>query len=185
MKRPRRRSLAPSRFTRSAAVFTACGEPELQRAVEAAISSLPEDADDPNAPQIAWLTDEEAALAKAQSEGKPVLIDFGARWCEGCKRLDRETFPSTKVRKESQRFVALRIDLSEDDGEAERIRRKYRIGGLPVLLLLDKRGNEVERLVDFVEPAELVATMKCSAPTRTASASRSSLESMEMASRDP
>ena len=29
-----------------------------------------------NAPEITWLTNEEAALAKANAEGKPVLIDI-------------------------------------------------------------------------------------------------------------
>jgi thioredoxin:protein disulfide reductase len=127
----------------------------------------PPDDGDPNVPAIAWLTNEEEALAKARAEGKPVVIDFGAHWCDGCRRLDKETFPSTNVRKESQRFVPLRIDLSDDNAESERIRQKYGIGGLPVLLFLDKRGNEVERLNDFVRPAELVAAMKCSAPSRT------------------
>ena len=69
-------------------------------------------------PELHWETSESAALAKANEEHKPVLIDFGASWCGACKELDEKTFPDPKVQKEGARFVALHIDASDDDDPA-------------------------------------------------------------------
>ena len=42
-----------------------------------------------------WLTDYSAARAKAEVEGKPLMINFtGSNWCSGCVRLNKEIFRS-------------------------------------------------------------------------------------------
>ena len=117
---------------------------------------------DPNAPAIAWLTDEEAARAKATTEGKPMIIDFGATWCTACKELEHETFPDPTVRSEAQRFVTLRLDMSDDEAtQTKALTEKYKIAGLPTVLMLDKNGKEVVRFNEFVKPAKFYAAMKC------------------------
>ncbi len=117
---------------------------------------------DPNAPEITWLTDEKEALAKASSEGKPVLIDFGAEWCAACKKLEHQTFPDANVRSEAQRFVALRVDATDDEDKTViELKDKYKVVGLPTVIMLDKTGKEVVRFNDFVKPDEFYAAMKC------------------------
>jgi thioredoxin:protein disulfide reductase len=117
---------------------------------------------DPNAPAIAWLTDEQAARAKATSEGKPMLIDFGATWCKACKELEHDTFPDPTVRSEAQRFVSLRLDMSDDDAkETKMLTEKYKIAGLPTVLMLDKNGKEVVRFNEFVKADKFYTAMKC------------------------
>jgi len=119
---------------------------------------------DPNAPAIAWMTDENVALAKAKAEGRPMLIDFGAEWCPACKELEHETFPDANVRREAQRFVALRADLTDDDDEkVKALRKKYGIDGLPVVILLDAEGKEVVRFNEFVKADRFYSAMKCNA----------------------
>jgi thiol:disulfide interchange protein DsbD len=117
---------------------------------------------DPNAPAITWLTNEESALAKARAEGKPVLIDFGAEWCAACKKLEHQTFPDPNVRAEAARFVALRVDATDDeDPTIARLKDKYKVVGLPTVIMLDKSGKEVVRFNDFVLPDKFYAAMKC------------------------
>ena len=105
-------------------------------------------------PALHWETSEPAALAKANEEHKPVLIDFGASWCTACKELDEKTFPDPKVQKEGARFVALHIDASDDDDPAiTKLREKYKATeGLPVVVFLDSHGNEAKRFTEYVAP---------------------------------
>ncbi|HVH44971.1 MAG TPA: cytochrome c biogenesis protein CcdA [Labilithrix sp.] len=125
---------------------------------------------DSNAPAITWLTNEEAALAKASSEGKPVLIDFGAEWCAACKKLEHQTFPDPSVRSEAQRFVALRVDATDDeDANVTRLKDKYKVVGLPTVIMLDKNGKEVVRFNDFVKADQFYTAMKCNVPSDTGS----------------
>jgi len=125
---------------------------------------------DPNAPKIAWMKSEKseaAAFAQAKAEGKPLLLDFGATWCQGCKHLDESTFPDARVRAEAQRFVSVKVDLSDDEGdEAERIKKLYGVTALPVVLILDENGKELIRFNEPVAPERLYAAMKCKAPKR-------------------
>jgi thioredoxin:protein disulfide reductase len=116
---------------------------------------------DPNAPAIVWLTSEETAQAKAQAEGKPMLIDFGAEWCIACKELEHKTFTDPSVRSEGQRFVALRVDATDDeDKEVSRLKDKYKVRGLPTVIMLDKHGKEAVRFNEFVKPEAFRAAMK-------------------------
>jgi thioredoxin:protein disulfide reductase len=116
---------------------------------------------DPNAPAIVWLTSEDAAQAKAQAEGKPMLIDFGAEWCTACKELEHKTFTDPSVRTEGQRFVALRVDATDDeDKEVTRLKDKYQVRGLPTVIMLDKHGKEMVRFNEFVKPDAFRAAMK-------------------------
>ncbi len=116
---------------------------------------------DKSAPEITWVTSEEAGRAQAQAAGKPVMIDFGASWCKACKELEHETFPATAVRKEAQRFVAIRVDATDDEvPETARLTKKYDVKGLPTVIMLDKDGKEVVRFTEFVKPEPFLAAMK-------------------------
>lgn len=111
--------------------------------------------------QIAWVVSEEQGRAKATAEGKPVIIDFGATWCEGCKEFEHKTFPDVTVRTEAQRFVAIKVDASDDEApDTVRVQKKYGVVGLPTVILLDKSGNEIVRFTEFVPPEKFVAAMK-------------------------
>jgi thioredoxin:protein disulfide reductase len=117
---------------------------------------------DANAPEIAWMTNEEEALAKANAEGKPVLIDFGAEWCAACKKLEHQTFPDPNVRSEAQRFVTLRVDATDDeDVNINKLKDKYKVVGLPTVIMLDKNGKEAVRFNDFVKADQFYMAMKC------------------------
>ncbi len=107
---------------------------------------------------IAWESSEAAARARAVSEHKPLLVDFGASWCGACKELDEKTFPDPRVRSEGGRFVSLHVDATDDDDpEVARVRKKYGVTeGLPVVLLFGSDGAEAFRFTEFV-PADRFA----------------------------
>ena len=116
---------------------------------------------DPNAPAITWVDNEQAGRAKATAENKPVLVDFGATWCTACKELEHNTFPNPGVRTEAQRFVAIHVDATDDDApDTKRLQEKYKVVGLPTVIMLDAAGNEVARFNEFVGPDKFIAAMK-------------------------
>ncbi len=115
----------------------------------------------PKGGAIQWLASEVDGRAKATAENRPVLIDFGATWCTACKELEHNTFPNPDVQAEATRFVAIRVDATDDENaETKRLQEKYKIVGLPTVLMLDKNGNEVVRFNEFVEPGKFVAAMR-------------------------
>ena len=110
---------------------------------------------------IVWLAKETDAIAKASAEKKPLIIDFGASWCKACKELEELTFPDARVRGEAQRFVALRVDASDDDSpEVKVLQAKYKVVGLPTVVILDSAGKESARFNEFAPPDRFAAALK-------------------------
>ena len=108
-----------------------------------------------------WLDDEKQALETSKTEQKPLLIDFTADWCSACKRLARETFTENEIRTQLARFVLLKLDASDDDDpRVVDVQKRYRVVGLPTVILIDSKGNEVRRFTDFVPSKELLPVLK-------------------------
>jgi len=126
------------------------------------VSWLPQShTSDSSAPPIAWTTSESEGLRKAAAEGRPTLIDFGAEWCAACKELEHETFPDPAVRSAAAKFVAIHIDATDDENaEVRQLQAKYRVVGLPTVLLLDRSGKEVARFVEFIKPPAFAAALR-------------------------
>lgn len=53
-------------------------------------------------------------------------------------------------------YVAIKINLDSERSLA----RKYRVGGIPALLIFDRQGNLKERINGYVPADNLVATLK-------------------------
>jgi thioredoxin:protein disulfide reductase len=115
----------------------------------------------PTAPPVAWSSDEVDAARRAQAEGRPMILDFGATWCAACAELEKETWPDPCFRSEAARYVAVKIDGTDDESaEWVRLSQKYApIAGLPVVIVVDSQGKEAARYTEFVSAEELVAVM--------------------------
>jgi len=93
------------------------------------------------------------ALAKASSQNKTVLIEFGASWCVWCKRF--QTYVSApEVRDIIQaHYVIVNLTVDEDTpeqkllenagGEAAKIKWGGEKSGLPFYVFLDGRGRKI------------------------------------------
>lgn len=96
---------------------------------------------------IQWFPYSEMMLSQAAQEGKPVFIDFYADWCAPCKELDAKTFSTPEVTGRSKDFIMLKVDLtSTDDPQAEALRKKYQVKGVPTLVFLKPDGQEIPDL---------------------------------------
>ena len=114
--------------------------------------------------EIEWQPYSEQAVAAAGREGKGVIIDTFADWCIPCKELDQVTFTDASVKREAERFVRLKLDLTGNDpnSEAGRARDKFRIRGVPTIVFLDPAGRERAdlRLEGFEKPNLFLSRMK-------------------------
>ncbi len=103
----------------------------------------------------------EEARALALTEKRPMLVDFTATWCGACKKLDAETFSDPEVMKESQRFVAVKVDATNDeDPRVREVMQKLSVVGLPTVVLLSAEGAESGRFTDFVPPSTMLGSLQ-------------------------
>ena len=109
---------------------------------------------------VGWRGDESAALADARGAGRPVLIDFTAEWCGACHELDKLTWSDPTVSATLGGFVALRLDMTRKNPETEAIRSRWKVSGLPTVIVLDRRGNEVDRFFGFRPPEQVLPLLQ-------------------------
>ncbi|MFJ3202618.1 thioredoxin family protein [Streptomyces sp. NPDC086989] len=87
----------------------------------------------------------DAALRTAKSEGRMVLLDFGANWCGNCKAADKVfAQPQTAaILGDSYRMV--KIDIGGNSSANSALLRKYSPSGgtytMPVLVVVSPSGS--------------------------------------------
>ncbi|MBU0474588.1 MAG: protein-disulfide reductase DsbD [Bacteroidetes bacterium] len=97
----------------------------------------------------------------ALQNNNKIIIDFYADWCIPCKELDALTFSDAKVISALANFKSLKVDMTKSlSEETEIIREKFNIVGMPTILLIDSKGNEVERLTGFMNAKEFLEMVK-------------------------
>jgi thioredoxin 1 len=99
----------------------------------------------------------QSSLMAAQREHKWVLVDVFATWCGPCHEMDAIYAKSDVAAALASDFIATKKDGERDEGLA--IYGKYHVVGFPTLLVLNERGEEVDRIMGSVSAAELIKTL--------------------------
>ncbi len=101
------------------------------------------------------------ARSRAQREGRPFLVDFTAAWCTACHELDKATFAEPRVASEAGRFVAVKVDATDqDDPKVESAMKEFGVIGLPTVVVFDSAGKEAARYTEFVEAPRFLAALE-------------------------
>ncbi len=102
-----------------------------------------------------WMTDAQAAMARAKAENKVLLMDFtGSDWCVWCHRLDGEVFSTDTFKKYAdENLVLLKLDFprktpqSEDEKKQNReLAEQYGIQGFPTVLVFNPKGDKIGQM---------------------------------------
>ncbi len=110
---------------------------------------------------IAWQHYDSKILTAGVGEKRGVIIDFYADWCIPCHELDASTFSNQKVIDEARNFHTLKADMTKSlSPEVEALKEKYKIVGVPTVLILDSKGNEAKRITGFVSADEFYNIIK-------------------------
>lgn len=129
---------------------------EGRAGMDVAIATWPAVEDTPASPARAHHLDSarnlDAAMARAQAEGKQILIDFTAIWCPPCNQLSAEVLRDPTDANLFADLVVLEVDA--DDFDSWPLKDRYDVGGYPTLVRTDAAGDELDRLVGYPgEPA--------------------------------
>src|SRR4051812_23068143 len=84
--------------------------------------------------------DEQSFRAEVLEESRPVLLDFGARWCQPCKALT--PIAASIAAEYTGRLKVVAIDADD----CPELAARYRVRAMPTLIVID-RGQEVRRHV--------------------------------------
>jgi thioredoxin-related protein len=105
--------------------------------------------------ELNWLTDYDAALKQARTEGKLVLIDFtGSDWCIWCIKLKREVFDTREFGAfANANLVLLEVDFPRRKAQTEQQRAKnsvlqsrYGVEGYPTVIVANPDGHPLAQL---------------------------------------
>ena len=116
------------------------------------------------ATEIEWLSYDEG-LVKAKKEGKHLFVDFTAKWCGWCKKMDKTTFVEPEIVKMlNNDFVAVKVwgdSNNELDIEGYKITEKnlaskdYKVRGYPTFWFLDPAGTKLGAVSGYQPAANL------------------------------
>jgi thioredoxin-related protein len=106
-----------------------------------------------------WLDDVATARARAEREGKPILVDLWADWCVWCKRLEQDVFSTPEFRDYARRFVLLRVD-TEDGADGARLMEDFEVESLPTTMLVTPDLVEIGELRGYLPTERFLQSLE-------------------------
>jgi FKBP-type peptidyl-prolyl cis-trans isomerase 2 len=107
---------------------------------------------------IDWIENQDAGLAQAKKEGKPVFLLLYADWCGWCKKTMTETIPDPRVSALKNKFVWMKLNSDKEI----KYKKQYEQNGYPLMLVLNPDGTLRKRIDGYRDAVglkkELVGT---------------------------
>lgn len=103
-----------------------------------------------------WMTDYEAARAKAIAEKKKLFLDFSTTWCGACKKLDKDVLSRPDIQELLKHYVPVKIDATDPETQPyARLEKTLAIQGYPTLTILDpQKETAVKQWLGYISAVE-------------------------------
>ena len=115
-----------------------------------------------------WMADFDAAKAKAQSDKKPLLVDFtGSDWCSACKSLEAAVLNKPEFLAYAKgKFILVKVDLpmrAQMDPalkqKNQELVKQYNVEGFPTILVMTPKGEVAGGFVGAKASTDAVKTV--------------------------
>ncbi|HOD67313.1 MAG TPA: thioredoxin fold domain-containing protein [candidate division Zixibacteria bacterium] len=111
--------------------------------------------------EIQWVA-YDVGLQRAAAEKKHVLVDFTAKWCGFCKKMDRETFAKPEVVEMiNANFIPVKVDGDSQKElnvngykitEANLAKKEFGVRGYPTFWFLKSDGSKLGQITGYRPP---------------------------------
>lgn len=108
--------------------------------------------------ELEWETWSPGRVAELRAEGRPIYVDFTARWCLTCKLNKARVFGSEAVLKrfDELNVALLKADLTQENPEASREIERFGRGAVPMnLIYLPDRETPI-LLPELIGPEDVL-----------------------------
>jgi len=111
-------------------------------------------------PPLTWQSYSPVSLRSATRAGKPAVVAVAAAWCAPCVEMERTTFRDPAVVALTRGFLLFRVDVTASTSGASTGLSQPRVAAVPTIILFDRRGREVSRLVGYISPTTFARALE-------------------------
>jgi thiol:disulfide interchange protein DsbD len=107
--------------------------------------------------KINWTKYDENLILEAKKQNNKLIIDVWADWCIPCKEFETITFKDPKVIQKMNEFKCFKMDFTNtNDENVIKFKEKYKIVGVPTIIIYNSQGQEIQRITGFKSPEEFL-----------------------------
>ena len=112
--------------------------------------------------ELVWEKWSPDRVAQLRSEGRPIYVDFTARWCATCQANKKVVFASPELLDymRDKRVAALKADWTNADPLITAELAKWKRDAVPFNLIYQPRRSEPVQLPEVLTPAMVLAVLK-------------------------
>jgi len=118
--------------------------------------------------EIQWYAFDKG-LAKAQAEGKVLVVDFYTDWCHWCKEMDKQTYSEKNIIKyASDKLIMAKLNaetekkykFKEAEYSGRQLSQIFGVTGFPTTAFVKSNGELITAVSGFISPEKFIHILK-------------------------
>jgi len=107
-----------------------------------------------------------AAYTRAQTAGKPIMLNFYANWCPTCREQEPRIIALFEMKKVPAGITAFRVNYndSETDADEKTLAKELKVTYQHTHVYFDAQGNEIARTLGTTPDSKVLENLQKIAP---------------------